>query len=209
MLTEEQNARIINLFKIYSSEIKPLTYYVERNYFKFPKGLLKEYRDVYDHLARCYEDDATNECIEENLKKAENHFDRIMLDIYKYACDYKRREFTRWKKKYQKYDMERIDNGVFWKDILDKEDEGENVYFTGKKLESKNIKEACSYLKKSFEIYDDIDFLIKDKRELILDTKKRYQAISFGNQIIGFIVGVMASVLASGVWEFIKHFFEK
>ena len=56
---------------------------------KFPKGLLKEFRDVFDHISRCYEEDAAEQYIEENIQKAENHFNRIKLDTYKYISDYK------------------------------------------------------------------------------------------------------------------------
>lgn len=203
MLTKEHETRITNLYKNYSAEIKPLTYYVERKYFKFPKGLLKEYRDVYDHLARCFADDATEVIIEENLKKAENHFDRIKLDIYKYACDYKKREFVRWKKRCNKYDMQSIDNGDFWKDILDMEDEGEAKYFEGRKVEARDINEACRYLRESFEIYGNIDDLIEKKRELIVRVKVRHLRNSFLNQVVGFVVGIAASIIASWLWNLI------
>lgn len=101
MLTEKQKERIENLYREYYKDIKPLTFYMERKYHRFPKGLLKEYRDIYDHISRCYADGADNGLIEENIKKAENHFERIRLDIYRYVCDYKKREFSRWKKGYR------------------------------------------------------------------------------------------------------------
>lgn len=201
MLTKEQNARIENLYKIYSFEIKPLTFYVERKYFKFPKGLLKEYRDVYDHLARCYEVSATDAFIEENLKKAENHFERIKLDIYKYACDYKRREFVKWKKKYSKYDMSAIDNGDFWKDVLAKEELGEHTFLAGRNVESKDINRACLLYKESFEIYGTIEEMIQSKRDLIIRVKVKFRAVSIYNQIIGFILGIAASIIASYIWQ--------
>ena len=109
MLTDEQEGRIRSLYTGYQNDIKPLTFYVERKYHKFPKGLLKEFRDVFDHISRCYEEDAERQYIEENIQKAENHFNRIKLDAYKYVSDYKKREFVRWKKKYAKYDLIWID----------------------------------------------------------------------------------------------------
>ena len=70
--------------------------FTERWYITlFPKGLLKEFRDVFDHISRCYEEDAERQYIEENIQKAENHFNRIKLDAYKYVSDYKKREFAR------------------------------------------------------------------------------------------------------------------
>ena len=85
-----------------------MTFYVERKFHRFPKGLLKEFRDVFDHVSRSYEKDATEQYKQENIQKAENHFNRIKLDTYKYVSDYKKREFVRWKKKYSKYDLQNI-----------------------------------------------------------------------------------------------------
>lgn len=119
MLTEEQEKRIINLYRLYYDDIKPLTVYVERKYHKFPKGLLKEYRDIYDHLSRCYSDDATSKIIEENIGKAEHHYERIRLDIYRYVCDYQKRVFVKWKRKYSKYNLQSINDGDFWKSVLE------------------------------------------------------------------------------------------
>lgn len=206
MLTKEQEDRIKNLYIIYYDDIKPLTYYVERNYHKFPKSLLKEYRDIYDHIARCYESSADEKQIEENITKAEHHFERIRLDIYKYACDYKRREFSKWKRKYNKYDLQRIDNGDFWKDILNLEEQGEDNFFKGREVEGKDINTACEYLTVSFNIYGDIMKEIKKKRSRIIETKMLYRKVSFGNQLLGFILGIIASVIASVIWNYISVF---
>ncbi len=128
MLTDKQEKRINSLYVEYQNDIKPLTFYVERKFHRFPKGLLKEFRDVFDHVSRCYEKDATEQYKEENIQKAENHFNRIKLDTYKYVSDYKKREFVSWKKKYSKYDLQNIKDGNFWKTILDLEDEGERIF---------------------------------------------------------------------------------
>lgn len=69
MLTKVQEERIKSLYIEYQEDIKPLTFYVERKYHKFPKALLKEFRDVFDHISRCYENDASEQYIEDNIKK--------------------------------------------------------------------------------------------------------------------------------------------
>ncbi len=203
MLTNEQKARIDNLYKEYYADIKPLTYYVERKYHKFPKGLLKEYRDIYDHISRCYANDTTNDLIEENIKKAEHHFERIRLDIYRYVCDYKKREFIRWKKKYSKYDLQNINDGTFWKSILEMEEQGEQKFFYGRDLEAKNIEKACEYLKESFKVYDKIMELIDEKRSLIVKAKFKYKRVTIFSQIMGFVLGILASIIASWVWTYL------
>lgn len=207
MLTDEQEKRIESLYIVYQKDIKPLTFYVERKYHKFPKALLKEFRDIFDHISRCYEKDATEQYKEENIKKAENHFDRIKLDTYKYVSDYKRREFSKWKRKYSKYDMQGINNGDFWKEVLSLEDEGERIFTLARSIEAKDVTGACDLLQESTMKYDKIDDLINNdkNREEIIKAKIKYTRVSVLNWLIGFVVGVIASVIATWIWECIIH----
>lgn len=208
MLTEKQEKRINLLYIEYQKDIKILTFYVERKFHRFPKGLLKEFRDVFDHISRCYEEDAAEQYIEENIQKAENHFNRIKLDTYKYVSDYKKREFVRWKKKYGKYDLQNINDGNFWKTILDLEDEGERIFSGARSIESKNIVKSCEMLQESTIKYDEIFKLIDKKRELILRAKFKYRRVTLVNGIIGFLIGVVASMAATYLWEtVIQQFF--
>ncbi len=186
-----------------------MTFYVERKFHRFPKGLLKEFRDVFDHVSRCYEEDATEQYKEENIQKAENHFNRIKLDTYKYVSDYKKREFVRWKKKYSKYDLQNINDGNFWETILDLEDEGERIFSEARSMESKNIAKSCEMLQESTIKYDKIFKLIDKKRKLILKAKFKYRRVTLVNGIIGFLIGVVASIAATYLWEIvIQQFFK-
>ena len=208
MLTEGQEKRIYSIYVEYQNDIKPLTFYVERKFHRFPKGLLKEFRDVFDHVSRCYEEDAAEQYKEENLQKAENHFNRIKLDTYKYVSDYKKREFVRWKKKYGKYDLQNINDGNFWRMILDLEDEGERVFSEARSMESRNIAKSCEMLQESTIKYDEIFNLIDEKRKLILKAKFQYRKVTLENGIIGFLIGVAGSIAATYLWEtVIKPFF--
>ena len=207
MLTEEQKKHIESLYIEYQEDIKPLTFYVERKYHKFPKSLLKEFRDVFDHISRCYEQSATEQYKNDNIKKAENHFDRIKLDTYKYVSDYKKREFTKWKKKYNKYDLQNINDGEFWRKILDLEDEAEKIFSNARNIESKSVAEACKLIQESAIKYDIITDLINDKRIYIIKAKFKYKKVTFLNWLIGFSVGIIASIIAAGIWEYIKNMF--
>lgn len=209
MLTKEQEERINLLYIEYQNDIKPLTFYVERKFHKFPKGLLKEFRDVFDHISRCYDKKATEQYIEDNIKKAENHFDRIRLDTYKYVSDYKKREFVRWKKKYNKYDLQNINDGKFWKEIIELEDEGERIFSKARNIESKNITRSCEMLQESALKYDKILKLINEKRDLILKAKFKYHRITLLNGFIGFLIGIVGSIIATYLWEnILQDFFQ-
>ena len=209
MLTKKQENRINSLYVEYQNDIKPLTFYVERKFHKFPKGLLKEFRDVFDHISRCYEEDVTDQYKEENIQKAENHFNRIKLDTYKYVSDYKKREFVRWKRKYAKYDLQNINDGNFWGTILDLEDEGERIFSEARSMESKDIAKSCEMLQESTLKYDKIFELIDEKRKFILKAKFKYRKVTLINRFIGFLVGVAGGVAATYLWEtVIRQFFK-
>lgn len=204
MLNEKQENDIKKLYNEYQTEIKPLTFYVERKYHKFPKSLLKEFRDVFDHISRCYEKNVSEEYINENINKAKNHFDRIKLDTYKYVSDYKKRNFSIWKRKYNKYDLQSINDGNFWTTILEKEEEGEKVFAQARDMESKDIAKACELIQKSTIIYDEIEDLIDEKRTYIVKAKFKYIRASFANKGVGFIVGVIASIIGAIIFEYFK-----
>ncbi len=79
--------------------------------------------------------------------------------------DYKKREFVRWKKKYGKYDLQNINDGEFWKTILDLEDKGERIFSEARSMESKNIAKSCEMLQESTIKYDEI-FILIEKKEI-------------------------------------------
>lgn len=203
MLTKEQEERINSLYVEYQKDIKPLTFYVERKFHKFPKGLLKEFRDVFDHISRCYEKGAAEQYKEENIQKAENHFHRIKLDTYKYVSDYKKREFVQWKKKYAKYDLQGIDNGDFWETILKLEDEGERIFSEARSIESKDVAKACEMLQESTIKYDEIFQKINRARKHVLKAQFKYRRVTLVNGIIGFLLGIVASIAATCLWEIV------
>ena len=203
MLTKKQEARVISLYQEYQKDIKPLTYYVERKFHRFPKGLLKEFRDIYDHISRCYENNASDIYIEDNLKKAENHFARIKLDTYKYVSDYKKRYFSAWKKKYSKYDLQNINDGNFWLQVLELEEEGESLFFEARANEAKDLERACVLFQDSITKYTEIDKLISEKRDRIIKEKFKYRRVTFGNLVSGFALGIIASIIATLITNFI------
>ena len=57
--------------------------------------------------------------------------------------------------------------------------------------------------------YDEIFKLIDKKRELVLRAKFKYRRVTLVNGIIGFLIGVVASIAATYLWEtVIQQFFK-
>lgn len=201
MLNETQKLRINKIYKDYQDTIKPLIFYIERKYHKFPNAILNEIRDVFDHISRCYRDDAKDEYINDNIIKAENHFTRVKLDAYKYVSDIKRKDFVLWKRKYNKYDLQGIDNGNFWKYIIELEEEAEEKFALAKEEESKDIEKSYELFSESVSQYNTINKLIKEKRGLIIKEKIKYQRITMSNKIVGFVIGIISSIIAAIIYS--------
>lgn len=160
---------------------------------------MNEIRDVFDHISRCYSPNAKQEYIDTNIIKAMNHFTRVKLDAYKYVNDSKRRDFTRWKQKYNKYDLQSINDGEFWASILNLEDEAELLFSKAKKEESKNIDEAYHLFYESAEKYSIIEDLIRSKRNFIVKAKFKYRRNTFSNHAFGFLIGVASGIVANNI----------
>ena len=205
--------KIKEIYADYQENVKPLIYYIERKFHRFPLSLLNEIRDVFDHISRCYEPYANQKYIDKNIEKAQNHFTRIKLDAYKYVNDVKRKDFVKWKKKYNKYDLQNINDGDFWKHILDLEDEAERLFAEAKKQETKDVNESYDLFYLSADKYEQIDNLIDEKRQFIVKAKFKYRQMTFFNHLTGFIIGIISSIIASvlhtDVREIIQELFQK
>ncbi len=201
MLNEVQQNEIIKLYHEYQSEVKLMVYYVERRFHKFPIALLNNLRDVFDHISRCYEKDVNDEYIEDNIRKAQNHFMRIKLDMYKYIYDVKDRDFSRWKKKYSKYDLQNIEHGKFWKKILELEQESEILFKNAKTMESKNTSQSYELFAQAIKKYEEIDNEIQKKKQYIVDAKWLYRRVTLFSRLWGIVLGILTSLLASVLFE--------
>jgi len=142
---EDYRKQIDDIYLEYINELKPLIAMVEHNYRKFPVGVLKEFRDVFDHISRLYIEDKPDDYYLVNLNKAMNHFDRLKLDVYKYVCDLEKKHIDKWVNRYSKYDMSCVDNGEFWEKVTRDFDACEGTFYLGQGQEHLNIKLACDY----------------------------------------------------------------
>lgn len=197
MLPEEYQNKVNQIYSEYINDLKPLIAYVEHNYSKFPKGVLKEFRDVFDHIARLYTEDEDEKYYIDTLDKAANHFSRLKLDIYKYLCDYEKKKISSWHNKYSKYDLSVIDNGDFWQDIVDGFDNCEVIFFNGRNIEHKDVVAACNFYQQYLNEADKIFECIEGKRDLIKKAVFKQRKASFISGFFGFILGIISSIIAS------------
>lgn len=92
--------------------------------------------------------------------------------------------------------------------MLSLEDEGESIFTSARSIEGKDITKACDLLQESTMKYDEITELINGKRIFIIKAKFKYRRVTAFNWLIGFIVGVIASIIATGIYECFTHWRE-
>ena len=206
MLNAEIQEKIDCIYIEYINELKPLIAFVEHNYRKFPKGVLKEFRDVFDHVARLYLKNQPDGSAEDNIRKAHNHFCRLKLDIYKYLCDYRKKENKRWLNKYSKYDLTIIDNGEFWNNINERFDRCEETFFKGRSVEHSDVDQACRYYEDYIDECEEILEYIRTKQNLISKAVFKQRRSKAKNIIIGFVLGIIGSLIASVIYSHIVSF---
>ncbi len=198
---ENYRNQIDKIYLEYINELKPLIAMVEHNYRKFPIGILKEFRDVFDHISRLYIENESDNYYKNNLNKAINHFDRLRLDVYKYVCDLKKKQVDKWIKRYSKYDMSCVDNGEFWDKVTKDFDNCEETFYNGQKQEHIDIKKACGCYENYVTQCDDVFRYIDSKSQHIRKIKYKYYKTALKGILGGLLLGIIGSIIASMIWS--------
>ena len=88
---------------------------IEVRYEKFPSPIFNEIRAFNDHIARCHREDISDLEIEDELKKAKGHIERIILDCYKFLnVELHRKVIKQFDKRTRGIDLGVINNGEFF-----------------------------------------------------------------------------------------------
>ncbi len=106
--------RLAPLYNNYNKVIKPLIAEIEVRFESFPTSIFNEIRAYNDHVARCFLQPNDEEWINTQIRKAEGHIERLILDCYKFLnvslYDLTIKKFD---KKYKGVDLSVIDDGMF------------------------------------------------------------------------------------------------
>lgn len=155
------------IYELYNNDIRDAIIFIESEYHKFPVPFLNEIRAAQDHLARClsYPLEAADweVYVSGQLKKAKGHYDRCLLDCYKYIWYRYGSHLSRTHlipKIFGK--LQDIDNGEFFKEYkrlhkLAKDSNKEaRKTETKDKEEAKNLfRDAIGYLKQMDNLFED------------------------------------------------------
>jgi len=142
IFNNDQTALLDEMYHDYLYTIKPLISEIEINYEKFPTPIYNEIRSYNDHIARCYTDDGKSspQYVDEQLKKARSHINRIILDCYKFLNVFYSDKINEFAKRTKRIDLQAISNGDFYIEYKKKVETARKSLLEAKRWEYQSIK---------------------------------------------------------------------
>lgn len=151
-----------SLYSFYNDRLRWVIIFIESRYRQFPVPILNEIRAVQDHVARCYDKDIQGDetFINEQIRAAQGHYIRCLLDGYKYIWyqygpEVKKKFF--WAKLLG--DLHSIDNGEFAKRMNSLRIEAKKLNFKAREMESKDKDVSLDLYEKSIGKLIELDDL--------------------------------------------------
>lgn len=178
----------------------------ERNRNVLPDHFLNEIRAMFDHMARCYRDDATPERKNEEMRKAEGHLQRFILDCFKQIITILKDNISRVERETYSSEWLRIDNGDFWKFYISECQKGQAAEIEAKKLESVDKDRALEQYQLSYESYRSIEQMIRNKEPELKHSREFKQKQARLKNVNWFFVKFTIAVITTICSFCIKHF---
>lgn len=202
VLTAEQNNKLVEMYDIYNTIIKPLIADIEASYNSIPQELLNEIRAYNDHLSRIFSKSSNDEIIDTQLSKAFSHIKRLVYDCYKYLIVYTKHYIDTQEKKLKHIDLTVIDNGRFHTEYMDLEKDAHTKEIEAKKVETKNesvgnFEDNVLNYQKAYEAYVKLeDFLYVNTQKINWAKRKFYKnkVLAIIGSLMLFILGAIASL---------------
>ncbi|WP_303921898.1 hypothetical protein [Treponema berlinense] len=187
--------RIKNIYDEYKNTVFPLVAFLEANDAEFPIEILNEVRSIFSYFSRVYDDSVTDDEIDCELSKAENHLKRAILDCYKYNCISLYDFYNRFRTEYKFADLSLIDNGDFLAKITQNFAEGKRLLFEAKKSERKNKHSEDLYMEfeAAFDLFLKNFNLINSKIALVHKVSKKARWTRFWGTF-GFWISLALAV---------------
>lgn len=110
---------IEEIMNSYNYILKPLLAQVETEYERIPLSLFNELRSMFDHIARCFLSDSSEQSVMNQMEKATRHLYRVELDCYKNLILYYHKTMQRFERHIKHVDIKSISNGQFCQNYYD------------------------------------------------------------------------------------------
>jgi len=160
------------IYDIYNNDIRDAIIFIESSYHVFPVPFLNEIRAAQDHLARCIDypldDKNWEEYICDQIQKAKGHYNRCLLDCYKYIW-YRYGQRLYWSHLIPKClgKLHDIDNGNFYKKYKQLHNEAKNKNHEARKLERTDKERAKDLFKDAIGCLKQMDDLFEENYDKI------------------------------------------
>lgn len=151
VLTEQQQEKVNDIYKKYLEEIVPLLSNLEVVDSEYPVEITNEIRAIFTHLSRCFAF-PTKVDIDAQIKAAERHVKRALLDCYKYTCLSHADSIKAFRNDYHNIDLTLVDSGEFIKTLSKKTVSAQEKINNAKRADTYNV-----------VIDDDFDIKTTDK----------------------------------------------
>lgn len=160
------------IYEIYNNDIRDAIIFIESAYHKFPVPFLNEIRAAQDHMARSVayplENKDWEDYVTDQLKKAKGHYNRCLLDCYKYIW-YRYGNHLFWTHLVPKCfgKLRDIDNGEFYKEYKRLRREAKDKNYQARKIETTDKEGAKDLFKDAIGSLKQIDNLFENNYDKI------------------------------------------
>ena len=171
--------KISDIYAEYKKTVSPLVAFLEANDAEFPVEILNEIRAIFTHFSRTYDESVSDDEISSEIKKAEGHLKRAILDCYKYNCVSLYDFYSQFRKAYKFADLSCIDNGDFLTHITQNFAEAKKQLLEAKISERKN----------------------KDKEDLYAEYETAFDLFLKNFNLINSKIGIIHRVSKKARWS--------
>jgi len=205
--------KVTSLYRTYIEVIKPLLAEIEIRYQKFPIPILNEIRAFNDHIARCHREDISSANIDKEIKKAEGHIYRIILDCYKFLnVAFHENLIEKFDKRTRGVDLNAVNNGQFSASYFETRKFIISHLKKAKFLEAMDKDESLKEYEIVYNKFSELETFLSENERHICWAKARY----FSNKIIkaiwwlvAIIFGyILSLILPSIPWDRLFSFFK-
>ena len=171
--------KISDIYAEYKKTVSPLVAFLEANDAEFPVEILNEIRAIFTHFSRTYDESVSDDEISSEIKKAEGHLKRAILDCYKYNCVSLYDFYSQFRKEYKFADLSCIDNGDYLTHITQNFAEAKKQLLEAKISERKN----------------------KDKEDLYAEYETAFDLFLKNFNLINSKIGIIHRVSKKARWS--------
>lgn len=186
--------RLAPLYDKYNSVIKPLIAEIEVRFESFPTSIFNEIRAFNDHVSRCYLKPDDSAWVDAQIRKAEGHIERIILDCYKFLnVSLYDSVIKKFDKDYKNVDLSNINNGDF---IITHKQITKDIIIKLKKAKSKEVledkRESIALYEEVHNKYTELESLIENNCRNLFWAKSKFRL----NKIWKVIVFILSAVIS-------------